>query len=253
MGDNFYNCRCNFNTSFCFFIPELRSAPLETKVIYILFGIVIDIGLYIARKAFYTYHNIVKHHQFMGNFVENQIKPYIKNKIQMEQGEEQVIKFVERYRETTKGEFRGIWCKGYDEESLRNYFSAEKSLVDKNVHRVRLINTTSIREDRIRDHLKDNMHYIINGTYEVYSTTFENFELVICGRVIDGENSIVIQLFGDVANERVDLAIASDEQSFVYAMKKFFIFLKEKGIKLNAKNNEVFNNAVDEWIKTKPK
>ena len=82
--------------------------------------------------------------------------------------------------------------------------------------------------------------------YFVYSTNLTDFEIIICDRAMNGQDAIAIQLFRDVANPRVELAVYSHDESFVQAMREVFKHNQQNPLRVEP--NADFSRRVEEWL-----
>ena len=117
-------------------------------------------------------------------------------------GEKKVSDVLYKKRSLSRGNFYAVWCVDY-EQSLDDYFKAEIELADK-FTRFRLINIEALtknakNKDRILSHLSDNKKWLTEGKYEVYSTSFNSFEFVICDGAEEEEKAVAILLFRNLS------------------------------------------------------
>lgn len=192
---------------------------------------------------------VIDHNSYVKDFLEREkrlllnIDKAIKNIVHYEKEEEQILEFLEQTKSSTKDRFYAMWCPDY-EKPLEEYFKKEKQLL-KNVEVTRLINL-GVGKEKVKEHLMSNKEDIINGNYIVYSTYHRDFEILICFRARDNQDTIAIQIFRDLIDNRVDLAIYSHEKSFANAMIKTFEALK--GERLEIKDPNKFDDIVNNWL-----
>ena len=159
-------------------------------------------------------------------------------------GQQEVFDFLRKNRDKTY-EFYGMWCYSHFKvNDLVNYFSEERSL---NLpHRTRLINTLTVDQNLIREHIRNSENDIRAGNYLIYSTSESSHEIVICHMHRDDVDDVelAIQLIPHSANKTVDMAIFSYDNHFVEKMKSRYDNSKGESF-LPGKH---FDNDLENWL-----
>lgn len=190
---------------------------------------------------------------------ENFVVPFIPRTatIDLINNEKAILNFLNEHKRYANDYYLSMWCsRKYDQQTLKEYHEQEKRIIKTNA-RIRLVNTRTIRPKLIIDHIKLFKDDIINGKYSVYSTDFNDYEIVVFGQHMENQVSkeIAALIMPDDLINRVDLAIFSESKKFVGKFKKMFADLKHKGVQLSLKEDtsgSITDESVEvqtqEWI-----
>jgi hypothetical protein len=197
-----------------------------------------------------TQGSVQEHNTFIKKFLDDHhqllesVQRNLQREIDYHRGEGQIIRFTGEMRNLSVGRFYAMWCTDY-EQQLDEYFEGEKDMEKRRVKRYRLINKDVLKgKDMIKNHLLDNIDAIINENYYVYSTSHIGFEIVICFKAIKQKDAIAIQLFPDMTDARVELAVHSYEKNFVWNMEQMFEALKGVQFKIEDNNPDNFDSSI---------
>lgn len=165
-------------------------------------------------------------------------------RIEMINGESEILEFLENQKRQTKDEYWGMWnTNEYDRSSILEYYEEEMKLGISSV--TRLINTKVVDRELIKKHLmmfKDN---ILSGRYAIFSTNHSSYEIIYCKK--DKRNVMVGMLYPDNVNNRVDLAVYSLDPFFVDQVKTRYRDFQRQGERFRMRENDE-ERSIDEWI-----
>jgi hypothetical protein len=228
-------------TAIHFYLITVK-AESSLEVLYLFVTGIIPILFYIFYKIFAVHQLVAAHTDYFRNIIGA-----LKLHVNYEKGETEILKLLSEKRGLSKDNFYAVWCMDY-QQPLESYFEQEKELYKRGINRHRLINKNFLHNKRedIRKHLSENEDAIRKNKYFVYSTNLTDFEIIICDRAMNDQDAIAIQLFRDIANPRVELAIYSHNESFVQAMRE--VFRHNQKDALQVEPNTDFSHSVEEWL-----
>jgi hypothetical protein len=182
------------------------------------------------------------------------VKKISQRDVEYVKGQEKIFELIQENKKRTKNRFYGIWCvERFDTENFSEYFEYEREMYIRGVKIHRLINTATVNNHMIREHIKKFSDVISDGKYIVVSTTHSEYEMVICFQCREGDdednNTLAIQLFPDRMVRTVGLAVYSFYRTYMVTMTRFFESLEEHGENLNdywdpSKPDE----SIDKWF-----
>jgi len=159
-------------------------------------------------------------------------------------GESEVLDFLNRYKEKSKEEYWAMWIADeYDKKALLDYYSRESRMDIGCI--TRLINPKIVDSSLIKQHVKMFREDIDSGKYAIFSTNQSNYEIIYCRK--DKRNAVAGLLFLDNINNKIDLAIYSEDPIFVDYVKTRFRDFQGQGRRLYI--NDDLDRNIDEWVK----
>ena len=165
-------------------------------------------------------------------------------RIEMINGEKEILDFLENHKAQTKEEYWGMWITDeFDRSSILEYYEKEMKLGISSVKR--LINTRTIDSDLIKKHLMMFKDDILSGKYAVFSTNHSSYEIVYFQK--SKRNVLAGMLYPDNVNNRVDLAVYSLDPYFVEQVKTRYRDFQRQGERLRMKENEE-EKSIKDWI-----
>lgn len=216
------------------------------KPFILLITLLFPILIYIFYKLFQLHGKVSEHGGMLDKLIMLNDK-----KVKAVSEEPKILKVLEELK-TNAMELSAMWCLDYD-TSLDTYFQKEAESFKGKRKRLFNLATLSRRQSNIlalKKHLLENQHDIINGNYEVYSTDFSSYEILLYTRVKNSKD-IAVQLFNSPGSNRTGLAIYSSEDSFFKAMREIFEENMVEENRLQAAAGDIFEERVELWLKGK--
>jgi Caspase domain len=165
-------------------------------------------------------------------------------RIEMVNGEREILEFLENHKRQTKDEYWGMWITNeYDRSSILEYYEEEMKLGISSV--TRLVNTKVVDRDLIKKHIMMFKENILSGNYAIFSTNHSSYEITYCKK--DKRNVMAGMLYPDNVNNRVDLAVYSLDPFFVDQLKTRYRDLQRQGERFRMIENDE-ERSIDEWI-----
>jgi Caspase domain len=165
-------------------------------------------------------------------------------RIEMINGEKEILEFLENHKRQTKDEYWGMWITNeYDRSSILEYYEEEMKLGIISV--TRLINTKVVDRDLIKKHLMMFKENILSGRYAIFSTNHSSYEITYCKK--DKRNVMAGMLYPDNVNNRVDLAVYSLDPYFVDQLKIRYRDFQRQGERFRMRENDE-ERSIDDWI-----
>jgi hypothetical protein len=227
--------------------PAVKAFIPLVKPFLLFMSLLFPILIYIFYKLFELHGRVSEHGGLLDKLITLNDK-----KVKAVSEEPKILQLLQELK-TNATEFSAMWCLDYD-TSLDTYFQKEaESFKGK---RRRLFNLTTLNQRRgnisaLKKHLSENQNDIINGNYEVYSTDFSRFEIILYTRVKNGRD-IAVQLFNSPGSNRTGLAIYSSEDSFFKAMREMFEqnMIEENRLQVEGAGDR-FEEQMEQWIDEK--